>query len=101
MQSTFDRTLWNEDREQEMQRDRLDRESDPQLVRKLFPFKAKAIKRLVAYNIAEGHIFEFARPRDEMAFYPIIAMAGIAGDPTCLHPRKIYLSSDEAQLLEA
>ena len=101
MQKSFDRSTWIEDKEREREREGLERQSDAVRVRELFPFKAKALKRLVAYGIGEGTLFEYARCREEIAFYPIIVMVGVANDAKNLHPRKLYFTSDEVQLLEA
>ena len=101
MQTTFDRSKWYEDHLAEKRRDELDQKTDPAAVRQLFPFKARAKKKLMAYGILEGTVFEYARTKMVANFYPIEIMVGIAGDTSNHIPRKLCVSSDEVQLIEA
>ena len=100
MQTTFDRSKWVDDDVKDKERDALDQRTSPVVARELFPFRARAKKRLAAYGLAEGEVFLYARCRMTPQFYPIEVMIGIAGDPKHGHPRKLYASSDEIQLLE-
>ena len=100
MQMTFDRSKWIEDDEKDKERDTLDQRTSPVIARTLFPFQARAKKRLIAYGLAEGEQFLYARCRMTPQFYPIEVMIGIAGDQKHAHPRKLYASSEEVQLLE-
>jgi hypothetical protein len=100
MHTTFDRTKWVENDLAEQQRDHVNRETTPATARALYPFKARARKRLVAYGLAEGQVFRYARCRLTPQFYPIEVMIGIADDTAGTHPRRLYGSSDEIELLE-
>ena len=100
MQTSFDRTTWKEDPQIDAACGALTQRSAPNDVRAIFPYSARATRRLVAYQIPEGEVFRYARCRHEMAFYPIVVVVGIAGDPMHSHVRTLYLSSDEVELFE-
>ena len=100
MQTTFDRTKWVENDLAELQRDNVNRTTTPAVARELYPFRARAKKRLVAYGLPDGQVFQYARCRLSPQFYPIEVMIGIADDTAGQHPRRLYASSDEIELLE-
>jgi hypothetical protein len=102
MLTTYKRDEWKENPEEEKAIDLLTFQATADEVRKLFPFRVLAKKRLLAYGIPEGELLSYARARHEPQHYPILAIIGLAGETKYgNHPRKIYLSSEEAQLVEA
>lgn len=72
-----------------------------QTLRTLFPYRAIARKRLLAYGVPEGALLGYARARHAPAFYPILVMVGVTGEfKYAQHPRCIYVTSEEVQLVE-
>lgn len=98
MLQTFDRTNWKEDPAAERERDTLNGETPPEILRRLYPFKARALKKCHAYGIEEGQLLEYARARMVPQFYPIEAVIN-TGNPK-ISPRKACMDSLEVVLLE-
>ena len=71
-------------------------------VRKLFPFKGIAKRRLLPYGIPEGAVLQYIRVKHEPSLYPFIGMIGVAGETGWgEYPRRLVLDSNEIQVIEA
>lgn len=95
-QTSFDRNDWVEVPLDEQQRQNLSPADKPELVRALFPFKARVIKSSGVYNFPQGHTFDYARPKLKPASYPLEVLTFERGVT-----RKLSYNSDELELLNA
>ena len=102
MLKTFKRDEWKEDPAEEAKRSAVLRgnATEPE-VRALFPYRAVTKRRLPVYGIPEGSVLSYVRTKHELALYAIEGVIGIHGDAWDRTPRRIVLSSDEVQLIEA
>jgi hypothetical protein len=97
MLTTFDRSAWREDAEEERERSTLHLQSPEEMVRKHFPYKVILTHACKIYGFKEGDVLPYARTRHELQYYPIQAITyGIHASST----RLLYLASDEAILME-
>ena len=100
MQTSYTPNDWNEDGTESRLRDALNKDSSPDLVRKLYPFQAKLLKHDGTYGFQAGYIFKYARTKHKLSLYPIEIC-------TALEPRELkglvtgihHYSSDEAELM--
>jgi len=71
-------------------------------LRRWFPFKGIARKRLTPYGVPEGAILQYVRLKHEPCLYPIVGIIGVGGDTQWGNfGRKLILNSDEVQVVEA
>ena len=100
MLTSYLRDDWKEDPQVEHAIANIGLTTSEQTLRTLFPYRAIAKKRLLAYGVPEGALLGYARARHAPAFYPILCMIGVTGEfKYSAHPRCIYTSSDEVQLV--
>ena len=71
MQTSYAPNDWNEDGTEARLRDALNKESSPELVRKLYPLQAKLLQHDGTYGFQVGHVFKYARTKDKLSLYPI------------------------------
>lgn len=102
MLTSFDRTTWKEDPTEEHARDQMNLTTPEAELRKHFPYKGVVKMNLRAYGIPKGAVLNYVRTRQELGFYPMQAIIGVQGETQWgVHPRRLYISSDEVQLVEA
>lgn len=102
MLATFKQDEWKEPADIDQQVEILRTQPHtPEEIRKLFPFKGIAKKRLIPYGIPEGSVLEYIRVKHEPSLYPFVGLIGVAGDTQWgTSPRRLILDSTELQLVE-
>lgn len=88
-------TDWTEDATAQIQRDNLAIGDPDSVRRRLYPFRARLLKRCGMIMKDEGTIFQYARVKGELSLYPIEVWVALQGGKT----RKLSYNSDEAELL--
>ena len=104
MLTTFKRDEWVEpyDIDRTIEDIRLKGEPTPDELRKIFPFRGIALKRLLPYGIPEGTVLQYIRVKHEPSLYPIVGIIGVAGETAWgNYPRRLILDSNELQIVEA
>lgn len=102
MLTTLERSEWKEEPDIDQQIEILQHSNPkPEDVRKLFPYKGIALKRLLPYGIPEGAVLDYIRVKHEPSLYPMVGLIGVAGETDWgHHPRRLILDSSEVQLVE-
>jgi hypothetical protein len=103
MLTTYNKETWTEDPDMERRIMALidARTSDAEL-RKMFPFKGIAKKRLIPYGIPEGSVIPYVLVKHEVSLYPMVGAIGVGGHKEWSNgPRRLILDSNEIQLVEA
>lgn len=71
MQTSYAPADWQEDGTEERLRAAINKETSPDLLRKLYPLGAKLIKSDSAYGYPPGYVFKHARTKDKLSLFPI------------------------------
>lgn len=106
--TSWDSEEWNEIPEDESARHGLTRTLDPkdpvknaEILRKLFPLKARLRKTDHMIHMPEGTILKYARVRREPTRYPIeVFFTTKASSDGSVMTRKMSMDSSEVELLE-
>lgn len=96
MLRTMDRKEWKDDPVEVRLRDGVNLNSNPSLVRRLYPLRAKLIRYCRVHQLEAGHTFEFVRPKHEPALYPLEALVTKNGQMY-----KSSYNSEEIELIPA
>ena len=95
MLTTFDRTKWGEDIEEEKARGGLWMQSTPEEMRKYYPYEGVIKKPCKSYGFNEGDVVAYVRVRHAPQFFPI---EGLILEGNVL--RHCYFGSEEIQVRE-
>lgn len=88
MQTSYTSNDWNEDPVEERLRAALNKDSQPELIRKLYPFRAKVgdtVANGYAYGYPTGYVFMYARTKQIASRFPIEVWSGKEPGRTLQH----------------
>lgn len=102
MLTTYNKDTWTEEPDTERRLTALiDARTPDAELRKLFPYKGIAKKRLIPYGIPEGSVLPYIMVKHEVSLYPLVGAIGVGGHNEWGGPRRLILDSSEVQLVEA